>query len=52
VYLPRRRFLPDPATSPHAELAAWARQARWRERVRLGLPWRWGLLDRAMKERW
>jgi hypothetical protein len=35
-----------------ASVAAWARRATWGDRLRLALPWRFGLLERAMKGRW
>jgi hypothetical protein len=30
----------------------WARFHRWKDRWRLALPWRYGLLERGMKGRW
>lgn len=49
---PRRRFVFRPAMSAQIGLKAWAQRSRWFERLRLGLPWRWGLLERAMRGRW
>lgn len=31
---------------------SWAKSHRWPDRVRMALPWKWGLLDRAMRGRW
>ncbi|MEM1182988.1 MAG: hypothetical protein AAGM22_31895, partial [Acidobacteriota bacterium] len=33
-------------------LENWAQNTKWGERVRLALPWKLGILDRAMKGRW
>jgi hypothetical protein len=33
-------------------LEEWARTHSWLERVRLALPWRWGLLEKAMGRLW
>lgn len=52
AYLPRRRFIAKPTGAPRPVLETWARQARWSQRVRLALPWRWGLLERAMEGEW
>jgi hypothetical protein len=30
----------------------WVNGRRWSERIRLALPQRWGILDRAMRGRW
>jgi hypothetical protein len=35
-----------------ASIREWAESASWRQRAPLVLPWRWGLLDRIMKDRW
>ncbi len=40
-----------PAT-PQADMRAWVRSHRWADRARLALPWKFGLLARAMKDRW
>jgi hypothetical protein len=38
---------------PHRpSLETWARRTRWHSRLRLSLPWRFGLLERAMRELW
>ncbi|MGE0639543.1 MAG: hypothetical protein AB7G12_14115 [Thermoanaerobaculia bacterium] len=42
---------PKPTRAPLSVLG-WARRRRWRERLRLALPWRFGLLARAMEGRW
>ncbi len=34
------------------DVRAWAMQRSWADRARLALPWRWDLLERAMKDRW
>lgn len=39
----------EPAT---ASIKHWAETHGFRDRVRLALPWKWGLLNRAMKDRW
>ncbi|MEM6796250.1 MAG: hypothetical protein AAF725_19930, partial [Acidobacteriota bacterium] len=54
---------PEPVSSPRwsarqsppadsEDLRTWAQTTKWKERVRLALPWRLGLLDRAMRSRW
>ena len=35
-----------------ATVLDWARSAGWSTRSRLALPWRWGLLERAMRRYW
>ena len=34
------------------QIRRWAETHGFRDRVRLALPWKWGLLNRAMKDRW
>lgn len=34
------------------DLRAWVKEHRWSDRARLALPWKWGLLGRAMRGRW
>ncbi len=41
-----------PAPAPVPGIREWAKSHRWSDRVRLALPWRFGLLARAMKDRW
>ena len=47
---------PAPATYRHAAAEAsikhWAETHGVRDRIRLALPWKWGLLNRAMRNRW
>lgn len=52
VYLPRHRFLPQPEVRAQVSVETWARRSRWTDRVRLAMPWKWGLLQRAMNGRW
>lgn len=52
VVLPRRRFVPQPPEAPRTSLAGWLRRTTWWYRLRAALPWRWGLLERAMKHQW
>lgn len=52
VFLPRRRFIAPTSGSVRLALETWARRSRWYERMRVVLPWRWGMLERAMKGRW
>ena len=35
-----------------ASIKHWAETHGFRDRVRLALPWKWGLLNRAMRDRW
>jgi hypothetical protein len=51
VRLPSRRYSP-PSAAPRVALEDWARRVPWPERIRLALPWRWGVLERAMRGRW
>lgn len=49
--------MPNVRAEPHPEPPAfdpklWIGQKRWSTRWRLALPWRWGLLPRAMRGRW
>ena len=37
---------------PATSLVGWVRRTTWWRRVRVALPWRWGLLERAMKDQW
>jgi hypothetical protein len=34
------------------QIRRWAETHGFRDRIRLALPWKWGLLNRAMKDRW
>jgi hypothetical protein len=47
---------PPPAAYRHAASEAsikqWAETHGVRDRIRLALPWKWGLLNRAMRDRW
>jgi hypothetical protein len=47
---------PAPAAYRHAASEAsikhWAETHGVRDRIRLALPWKWGLLNRAMRDRW
>lgn len=52
VRLPHRRFIAPPRPDRRIALEGWARRSRWLERARLALPWRWGMLERAMRGRW
>lgn len=47
--LPRRRFSTHVRSAPRIGLAIWLRSTSWWNRLRVILPWRWGLLERAMK---
>ena len=38
--------------SEEGQIRRWAETHGFRDRVRLALPWKWGLLNRAMKDRW
>ncbi len=40
---------PEPAV---VDARTWARRHRWSDRVRMALPFKFGLLDRAMRGRW
>jgi|GEM_PF-3862385 len=44
--------IPATAQTGGDSLRTWANQHRWSDRVRLALPWKWGLLARAMRGRW
>ncbi len=37
---------------PDADVKQWAESHGFRDRIRLALPWKWGLLNRAMRDRW
>ncbi|MDH3540103.1 MAG: hypothetical protein OEP52_08920 [Acidimicrobiia bacterium] len=39
-------------SATEAALKHWAETHGVRDRIRLALPWKWGLLDRAMRDRW
>lgn len=38
--------------SEEGQIRRWAENHGFRDRIRLALPWKWGLLNRAMKDRW
>ncbi len=38
--------------SGEAGIKRWAETHGFRDRIRLALPWKWGLLSRAMRDRW
>lgn len=40
------------ALSEPGSIKHWAETHGFRDRIRLALPWKWGLLNRAMKNRW
>ncbi|MCL1598949.1 MAG: hypothetical protein M3094_07180 [Actinomycetia bacterium] len=45
---PAQGDLPEPQLAPRQ----WVETLAWQDRVRLLLPWKWGLLARAMRGRW
>jgi hypothetical protein len=52
VRLPLRRSFAAPSAVTRVALESWARRSRWHQRICLALPWRWGMLERAMRSRW
>jgi hypothetical protein len=44
--------LDDDAPETPATVQEWAQNHGFLDRVRLALPWKWGLLPRAMRNRW
>lgn len=54
VSIVREQVMRPPVESGSDDLSVkrWAEHHRWSDRVRLALPWRWGLLPRSMRGRW
>lgn len=49
---PAQPHPPHPLPPEVIDPKTWVSQLKWGTRSRLALPWRWGLLSRAMKGRW
>jgi hypothetical protein len=50
--LPTPRFAVGGSVDVADGVKLWAASHGWSDRLRLALPWRWGLLERAMRRRW
>lgn len=43
---------PPAKLAPKVSVQSWAKEHSWADRARLVLPWRYGLLPKAMRDRW